>query len=352
MRHNIVSRAAGCVLALAVCGSAAECAAASRNWTTNPAIIQVDTTQDVFAIGDAHGDPQRLAGVLVGAKLIGSVPPAWDQVQWTGGKAVVVITGDMIDKGSNSLGVIALVRALQSAAAAGGGQVIITMGNHEGEFLADPGGKKTSEFSTELKAAGLDPQAVGNCSGDIGAFLCGLPIAVRVNDWFFSHAGNTDNRTMEKISKDIEDGFAKDSFATKQLVGDNSILEARLNKKGPGGLPWFDDGSDKADPQKLLEKYVKTLGVKHLVQGHQYENVKFPDKEDRKEFHFFQRYGLLFLIDTGMSEGIEDSDSIGGALHIAGTGDDQKAIVICPNGAEKTLWDKKKTDREEHLCGE
>ena len=352
MRSNIVSRAVGYALALAICGSTAECAAASRDWNKNPAIIQVDTSEDVFAIGDSHGDPQRLAGALAGAKLIEGQPPSWDQVKWTGGKAVLVIVGDMIDKWSDSIGVITLVRALQSNAASQGGTVIITMGNHEAEFLADPLGKKTSEFSNELKVAGLNPQDVGNCSGDIGQFLCALPIAVRVNDWFFSHAGNTDNRTMDRISKDIEDGFAKDGFATKELVGDNSILEARLNKKGPGGLPWFDDGSDKSDPQKLLEKYVTTLGVKHLVQGHQYNEVKFPDKEDRKEFHFFQRYGLLFLIDTGMSEGIEDSDSIGGALHIAGTGDDQKAIVICPNGTEKTLWDKKKTDREEHLCGQ
>ena len=247
---------------------------------------------------------------------------------------------------------IALVRALRSDAAAHGGTVVVTMGNHEAEFLAAPGGKKTKDFSDELVKAHLDPNKIAACDGDIGAFLCTLPIAVRVNDWFFSHAGNTDNRTMDRISKDIEDGFAKDGFATKELVGDNSILEARLNKKGPGGLPWFDDGSDKSDPQKLLEKYVTTLGVKHLVQGHQYNEVKFPDKEDRKEFHFFQRYGLLFLIDTGMSEGIEDSDSIGGALHIAGKGDDQKAIVICPNGDETTLWDKKKTDREEHLCGQ
>src|SRR5262245_13408244 len=47
------------------------------------------------------------------------------------------------------------------------------------------------------------------------------------------------------ISAAIEAGFAKDGFATKELVGKNSILEARLNKKGPGGLPWFQDGNYK-----------------------------------------------------------------------------------------------------------
>ena len=32
----------------------------------------------------------------------------------------------------------------------------------------------------------------------------------------------------------------------------------------------------------------------------------------------FQRYGLLFLIDTGMSQGVNGDISGGGALHITG----------------------------------
>jgi hypothetical protein len=102
----------------------------------------------------------------------------------------------------------------------------------------------------------------------------------------------------------------------------------------------------------LLAKYVATLGVKHLVQGHQYNAVKFPDGKNRKEERFFQYYGLLFLIDTGMSEGIEDSESTGGALRITGSAGDQKAIVICANGKQTTLWSKQEVDRGEQLCSQ
>src|SRR5262249_28142254 len=136
MHRNTVSKAAGLALALSVCGSSADGVAASRDWTKHPAIIQLDTTEDVFAIGDAHGDPQRLSAVLTAAKLMDAAPSVPGEVKWTGGRAVLVITGDMIDKGKNSIGVIKLVRALQSDAANNGGRVIITMGNHEAEFLA------------------------------------------------------------------------------------------------------------------------------------------------------------------------------------------------------------------------
>lgn len=312
-------------------------------FASNPAVIEVDTVNDIFAVGDPHADPGRLAEVLVKAGIIGSVPRTPSAVTWTAGQAVVVVTGDMIDKGPDSLGVIALLRALQTAAAAQRGQVIITMGNHEAEFLANPHGKKTSEFQGELKKAGLKRNEVASCQGDLGIFLCGLPIAARVNDWLFSHAGNTNGQSIAGLNAAIGNGICQDGFATPALQDTNSILEARLNGKGPNGLPWFDSGKKTHDPQKLLQSYVTALGVNHLIQGHQPGKVKFPDGVKRNEYYLFQRYGLLFLNDGGMSVGISDNQSIGGALHITRSGS-QGAIVqtvtaICAGGQTTVLWD-------------
>src|SRR5262249_50901857 len=169
-------------------------------------VLELDTNEDVFAIGDVHGDRKRLVKVLRSAKLVPALPSAPDQVKWGGGKSVLVMVGDLIDKGHKSLQVIALLRTLQSDAASHGGQVIILMGNHEAEFLANPAGKKTKKFRKELETAGKHPTKVANCKGDLGEFFCNLPIAVRVNDWFFSHGGNTKNRTIAELSAAIEDG--------------------------------------------------------------------------------------------------------------------------------------------------
>ena len=43
------------------------------------------------------------------------------------------------------------------SAASQGGQVVISVGNQEVEFLADPGGYKTKEFQNELTAASIKP---------------------------------------------------------------------------------------------------------------------------------------------------------------------------------------------------
>jgi hypothetical protein len=313
---------------------------ASRDWSKHPVVLQVNTNEDVYAVGDAHADPDRLAVVLARAKIIKEAPKKFASVKWVAGKSVLVVTGDMIDKWHHSLDVIALLRALQTSAAAAGGQVIITMGNHEAEFLADPHGDKTEEFGDELKEAGLKRNDVADCQGDLGRFLCALPIAAQVNDWFFCHGGNTNGQTIQALSDAIETGFANDGFATPALVGDNSILEARLNDKGPNGLPWFDLGSLSTNPQTVLDSYAKALGVSHIVQGHQPGAVEFPDGQKRNKNDLFQRYGLLFLIDTGMSLGVNGDTSGGGVLHIAG-GSNPTAVALCANGKTKTLWDRK-----------
>lgn len=349
MKLNSVLKVISIAVVLAFCsGLANDKPKASRNWTTHPVVVQVDTTEDIYAVGDAHADPDRLAAVLAEAKIIKGVPKKPGDVEWAAAKSVLVVTGDMIDKWHNSLDVIALLQALQTSAAAQGGQVIITMGNHEAEFLADPHGDKTEEFGDELKAAGLKRKDVAVCQGDLGKFLCELPIAARVNDWFFSHGGNTNNQTIEALSAAIEAGFAKDGFATQELIGDNSILEARLNDKGPNGLPWFDNGSLTTDPQTLLARYAQALGVHHIVQGHQPGKVKFPDGQKRNQDDLFQRYGLLFLIDTGMSRGVDGDTSGGGALHITGKSN-PTAVGICANGEGKTLWDSQRNPGLEAL---
>jgi len=303
-----------------------------RDWTQHPAIAQVDTPQDIYVVGDPHADYDRLGAVLAGAKIIATPPEQPEGVNWTAGKAQVIFTGDLIDKGTQSLKVIALVRALQSAAAEAGGQVIVTMGNHEAEFLAVPDGQKTSEFASELTAASLNPADVAACQGDLGGFLCALPFAARVNDWFFSHGGNTAGRTLEKLSNDLQAGVDKDGFKTPELIGDDSLLEARL-----GDAPWFQPNG--ADARATLAAYAKALGVAHIVQGHQPGHVQFADGVKRKSGEMFQRYGLIFLEDTGMSQGVGDSH--GAVLRISGNKSKPSATAICFNQAATVIWDTK-----------
>jgi hypothetical protein len=303
-----------------------------RDWTKNPAVVQIDTAADLFAVGDAHSDYVHLVRALAAAGIIVGRPDQPEQARWRAGRAVLVSTGDMIDKGPRVLDVLKLYRNLRDQARLAGGDVVILAGNHEAEFLADPTASKGAEFARQLKAAGIAPAEVAACQGDVGGFLCSLSFAARVNDWFFSHAGRSNGWTLAQLDSDVRVGVEKDGFRTQELLNVDSPLEGR---PGPDGRPWFDSGMPSQNERQLLASWARALGVHHIAQGHVPSAIEFADGIKRNKGQMFQRFGIIFFIDTGMSEGVGDSD--GAVLHIANKG--QEAITVCPDGKQTSIWD-------------
>jgi hypothetical protein len=321
----------------------------ARNWQTAPAIVDMGWDGEIYAIGDGHGDYERFTGLLVRAGLIASVPADPSAVEWTGGEqAVLVCTGDLIDKTppgqpDGSLRLVRLMRQLQKVAPPG--HVILTLGNHEAEFFAAPDSPKVRDFHDQLTGAKLSVDAVvlgEGCAGNppseacgLGEFLRNLPFSARVGRWFFAHAGNTRERTIAQLQHDLAADFDRAGFQPVTKDDPSSILEARLCS--PKELKTLSDEGEEAacswwgeDPKPTLRAATAALGVDHIVQGHQPGAVAFPKKPARKKGELFQRYGLIFLIDGGMSRNPKISKSPGGVLHIKRAQDGHvHANVLC-----------------------
>jgi hypothetical protein len=319
-----------------------------RDWKSHPAILVLPAASNLYAIGDVHGDIDKVEQLLVAAHLLNSIPATPDAAQWSAGTATLICTGDMIDKYPHGLEVIALFRALQQSAAAAGGQVIITMGNHEAEFLAAAGeNKKAANFSAELQTAKLDPAQVAAATDPrgIGRWLNDLPIAAKIGDWFFCHAGNTHLLTIDQLNTQISHGVDQDGFGTAILSEPNSILEARMHP-----VPWWlsEDAPQEKKTTGLgtLPAILTALGVKHLVVGHQPGKVSFGHHVDRPADTPFAFEGLLFLIDCGMSRGVDDGRGV--VLKIS-CGDKTKqsptaVTSIDAAGNSSGLWSDQQSD--------
>ena len=307
-----------------------------RDWKKFPAIAEIDNVADIYALGDIHGDYDRLVTLLVDAKIIEPNPTRPETVHWRAGKAVLIITGDLLDKGRRALDVIALLRALEPSAQAVGGRVIVTMGNHEAGFLDGSEDGEPREFSQELKERGIDQRLVklGRDAGGIGAYLRGLPLGARVNDWFFAHAGNTDGRTLVALRQDIETEVAANGFTAEVLLGKKGLLEARLKPR-----PWWEHETDKPGQGiARLRRNVQALGVNHLVVGHQPGDVTFADGTKHKKGTIYQSQdGLIYLIDVGMSSAVDYSHGM--LLHIQGT-KNPRIEIIYPGGKKTSLGSK------------
>ncbi|MDB5391436.1 MAG: metallophosphoesterase [Planctomycetaceae bacterium] len=315
-----------------------ESRAVQRDWAAFPAIIEMDAPRELYAVGDVHGDYDRLVTLLIAAKLIGPGAASPAEAKWLGGSAVLICTGDLIDKGKHSLKVVALFRALQASASQAGGKVLVTMGNHEAEFLAaGDTDDKAEEFLKELEKHGLDPNTVaaGQDAQDVGKFLRSLPFAVRAGDWFFAHACNTDGRTLNALRIKLQDDVKSLGFGSPILSADDSLLEARLHP-----IPWWErEGDAPKESAGRLREFAQALGIKHFVMGHQPGAVKFSDGTKRKKGALFQKFdGLMFLIDTGMSEAIDYST--GTILHITILNGKASAKAIGVDGIPQELWNE------------
>lgn len=280
-------------------------ASVQRDWTMYPAVVDVRTDGIVYAVGDPHGDLVRLVHLLRAAKIVGS-----GDLEWTAGNGVLVCTGDLIDKGPDSFGVVRYFAALRDAARKAGAQVIVTMGNHEAEFLTNASSDKSAAAVVE--------------------FLSTLPFAARVDDWFFSHAGDTHGRSMEELGSALQAAVSEHGFGAAQLAAPDSLLQARLSvtAKSACGKPW----PECYGPTSVLQTYARALQVSHLVQGHQPGAIEFAGGIKRARGEMFQLNGLLFLIDTGMSSQIDDSQ--GAVLRIT----KGAATAICASGASTVIW--------------
>jgi hypothetical protein len=152
----------------------------------NVGVLQIqhpEAFDRIFAISDVHGMLPHLKDLLQANHIITG------DGDWSAGNSLLIIVGDSVDKGPDSLGVLALWEklALQTTNA-GVGRVVHLLGNHEAEFLADPEGDRTADFRDELKSHSLFDQAL-NPQTTLGGMLRSMPVAARVGNWLFCHAG-------------------------------------------------------------------------------------------------------------------------------------------------------------------
>ena len=284
---------------------------------------------DVWLLGDVHGDYRRLRDLLNGAGLA-DAPDAPEHVHWRAGAATLVCTGDLIDKGTDGLDVIAYLQALAVQAQSAGGEVIVLLGNHEAEFLADPTESKVADFVSELAAAGESASEVAAGHQAPGAWLRQRPLAARVGSWFMCHAGYTHGLTLAELDAAIRATLDQTGFYAAFFLAADSMLETKIS-----GSAWWELAGHA--PEDVLVSYAHALGAEHIVQGHQPQSITFADGTKRSSGTMAERYGRVFLIDVGMSSGVNDSN--GALLHVRHDAAGDHATVVSPSGDASVLWD-------------
>ena len=136
----------------------------------------------LVALGDVHGDIGNARRALHATGIVDG------DGHWAGGCATLVQTGDVVDRGLESLGALRYFARLQQEARVAGGEVVLLLGNHEMMNLA---GDVRFVNPDEMKAVGGEDawKALFAPGGEFRELLKDRPILVIRNDTVFVHAG-------------------------------------------------------------------------------------------------------------------------------------------------------------------
>ncbi|PTL82252.1 metallophosphoesterase [Vitiosangium sp. GDMCC 1.1324] len=245
----------------------------------------------VVAVGDVHGDVQALKDVLRLAGLID------EKDRWKGGKAHLVQTGDIPDRGERTREAFELLMQLEKEALAAGGRVHALLGNHEvmnmlGDLRYVTPGELASfaDQGTEPDASGTPRGQNGHrtaygLQGRYGRWLRTHLAVVRINDTLFVHGGvapEVPAKTLAELNRWVR----QDLFPGNPPGGGT-------NSQGPLWFRGYALGEEEGTGP-ALDSVLQRFGAKRMVMGHTTDR----DGKIRTRFG-----GKAVFIDTGLSTG-------------------------------------------------
>lgn len=158
----------------------------------------------IVAVGDVHADLDALLRILMGAELVDA------DGRWVGAGCHLVLVGDLVDRGADSVATTHYVMDLQAQAAARGDRVDALLGNHEllvaaGDFaFAHPGELEALASFRYGGRFGLAAVFAGN--GPWARWLRSRPAVLKVGSAVFVHAG-PDARMLDLTLARINHGL-------------------------------------------------------------------------------------------------------------------------------------------------
>ncbi|MBC7987363.1 MAG: metallophosphoesterase [Sphingomonadaceae bacterium] len=285
----------------------------------------------IVAIGDLHGDYAAYRAIVRAAGLID------DSDRWTGGEAVLVQTGDVPDRGADTLSIIRHLMRLQREALQVGGQVVALVGNHEmmnvtgdlryvhpDEFAAFADGSSVRRRRRAYQAnhaaieqsyrargramsghaihrAWLEDTPLGKVEhraawapeGEIGRWVVSNPAVALIDGTLFAHGGISAAYAampIDEINRRVAAEIAARSDAPDAIIHDSAgplWYRGLVNRESGEG--------DRAPPQMSVEEELDAVlrahGARRIVVGHTPVPEGIAIRHD----------GRLIAIDTGIS---------------------------------------------------
>ncbi|KAH6560086.1 hypothetical protein BASA60_000085 [Batrachochytrium salamandrivorans] len=215
-----------------------------------------DSPRRIVAVGDLHGDLSQALKTLKMARIMD------ENQNWAAGNAVFVQTGDVVDRGPDTIKLYKMLYDLKVQAAEHGGQVIQLLGNHEVMNMAEDLRYVTPEDFSSFGGRSKRREAF-SADGWPGKYLRTLGVTTWVNGTVFFHGGA--NPSWAKLGID---GMNEQTH--KGLIGRNAQQIHDVPIFGGSGPLWFRGYAQDSEKVicKQLDKALADMNAVRMVVGH------------------------------------------------------------------------------------
>eukprot|EP00158_Paraphelidium_tribonemae_P003914 Partr_v1_DN26463_c3_g1_i3_m24001 putative NA len=254
----------------------------------------IRTDVPLFAFGDLHGDKEAFLDNLLFSELI-QISAVTSRPQWIGDTAVVVFTGDILDRGLDDIQIIIWIMELILQARAVGGHVELLLGNHEVWNLVGLFSMAHKDIDREQRKHFLAYTHL------VGRFLRTRRAFLRIGKSVFVHGGISPSYNYDPNKTFRFDLDAMNNEVTNFLVNPTSgysNLPSILSVDGPlcerlYSKPYPDSSGSLVDTCDLLKNALRQLDAVRMIVGHSAQ-----DSGTVLE----RCYGRLLCIDLGVSK--------------------------------------------------
>lgn len=213
------------------------------------------------AVSDIHGQYALLLRLLRANGLVDA------QDRWAWGDGLLVVGGDVFDRGPQVTEAFWLLHQLQRQARAAGGDVLFVLGNHETMTLYHDVRYLNPKYADAAAVLGRPYPALYGPGSVIGQWLRQAPAIARVGDTLFVHGGISPQFLAQGIDRDQANARYRHSLGMPkaQVRADPQLAPLYDGKTSPIWYRGYFDGRATSDDVTAL---LQQLGVKRIVVGH------------------------------------------------------------------------------------
>ncbi len=234
-------------------------------------VLEFSGDYPVAALSDFHGKYDLMIELLTNNNIID------ENKNWAFGDGHFVITGDIFDRGDKVTEILWFLYDLEQQAQQAGGDIHLTLGNHEVMVLNGDLRYLHPKYIETAKQLNKPFEKLFTKDSIIGNWLRSKPVLVKMNDMLFAHGGFHPSLAGEKRSIVEINTVFKDSLIKAELDKPREGWAKYLHKTN--GPIWYrgyfaadrgkaSSAKDKGATSAEIDLLLKHFDVKHLIVGH------------------------------------------------------------------------------------